>query len=203
VQVVPRGSDEQHRDQREEHPDNDHGASVRSQLDACRKASIMVATPSKGPAVPVPTARETDVVIDAESVARLRLTIGRLARQMRVSATHAGLTPSQMSVLNTVVRQGPLRLAELQSIEAVNPTMLSRIVGKLEDAGLITRVGDPVDRRVVTVAVTPAGRRTQEQVRDDRNKLLTALLRGLPPEQAAAVIAALPALEALSLGLTS
>jgi DNA-binding MarR family transcriptional regulator len=153
--------------------------------------------------VPVPTARETDVVIDAESVARLRLTIGRLARQMRVSATHAGLTPSQMSVLNTVVRQGPLRLAELQSIEAVNPTMLSRIVGKLEDAGLITRVGDPVDRRVVTVAVTPAGRRTQEQVRDDRNKLLTALLRGLPPEQAAAVIAALPALEALSLGLTS
>ncbi|MDX6204763.1 MAG: hypothetical protein QOE76_3883 [Frankiales bacterium] len=153
--------------------------------------------------MPVPTARETDVVIDAESVARLRLTIGRLARQMRVSATHAGLTPSQMSVLNTVVRQGPLRLAELQSIEAVNPTMLSRIVGKLEDAGLITRVGDPVDRRVVTVAVTPAGRRTQEQVRDDRNKLLTALLRGLPPEQAAAVIAALPALEALSLGLTS
>ena len=52
--------------------------------------------------------------IDADSVARLRATIGRLARQMRVSATHAGLTPTQMSVLNTVVRHGPVRLAELQ-----------------------------------------------------------------------------------------
>jgi DNA-binding MarR family transcriptional regulator len=149
------------------------------------------------------SARSPELVIDADSVARLRATIGRLARQMRVSATHAGLTPTQMSVLNSVVRLGPMRLAELQSIEAVNPTMLSRIVGKLEDAGLISRVGDPVDRRVVTVSVTPAGRRTHEQVRAERNQLLTALLKALPPEQAAAVIAALPALEALSLGLAS
>jgi DNA-binding MarR family transcriptional regulator len=153
--------------------------------------------------MPAQIARSSEVVIDAESVARLRVTIGRLARQMRLSATHAGLTPTQMSVLSSVARHGPLRLAELQGIEAINPTMLSRIVGKLEEAGLINRVGDPVDRRVVTVSVTPAGRRTQEQVRDQRNKLLTTLLQDLPPEQAAAVLAALPALEALSLGMTS
>jgi DNA-binding MarR family transcriptional regulator len=153
--------------------------------------------------MPAQIARSSEVVIDAESVARLRVTIGRLARQMRLSATHAGLTPTQMSVLSSVARHGPLRLAELQGIEAINPTMLSRIVGKLEEAGLINRVCDPVDRRVVTVSVTPAGRRTQEQVRDQRNKLLTTLLQDLPPEQAAAVLAALPALEALSLGMTS
>ena len=144
---------------------------------------------------------QTTLTIDAESVARLRATIGRLARQMRVSATHAGLTPTQMSVLNSVVRHGPLRLAELTTIEGVNPTMLSRIVGKLEEAGLITRVTDAVDRRVVTVDVTKAGRRTQERVRDERNRTLTALLNAMPPEQAAAVLGALPALEALSLGL--
>src|SRR4051794_14908492 len=91
---------------------------------------------------PRTTTATADLGIDAESVARLRATIGRLARQMRVSATHAGLTPTQVSVLNTVVRHGPIRLAELQTIEAVNPTMLSRIVGKLDDAGLITRVYD-------------------------------------------------------------
>ena len=38
---------------------------------------------------------------------------------MRVSSTHAGLTPTQMSVLNSVVRHGPLRLAELQTIDIV------------------------------------------------------------------------------------
>ncbi|BEP11779.1 MarR family transcriptional regulator [Acidothermaceae bacterium B102] len=148
-----------------------------------------------------PAPAGTALIIDVESVARLRATIGRLARQMRVSATHAGLTPTQMSVLNTVARQGPLRLADLTAIEGVNPTMLSRIVGKLEEAGLITRVTDAVDRRVVTVEVTRAGRRTQEKVRDDRNRTLTVLLESLPPEQAEAVLAALPALEALSLGL--
>jgi DNA-binding MarR family transcriptional regulator len=153
------------------------------------------------PAPSSATARGPGVVVDAESVARLRATIGRLARQMRVSATHAGLTPTQMSVLNSVVRHGPVRLADLQTVEMVNPTMLSRIVGKLEEADLITRIADPMDRRVVTVEVTDAGRRTQEQVRDDRNRTLTALLEALPTDQAEAVIAALPALEALSLGL--
>jgi len=148
----------------------------------------------------VPATR-TNPAIDQESVARLRATIGRLARQMRVSATHAGLTPTQMSVLNSVVRHGPLRLAELTAIEGVNPTMLSRIVGKLEEAGLIVRVTDEVDRRVVRVEVTKAGRRTQERVREERDRTLTAMLEALPPEQAEAVLAALPALEALSLGL--
>ena len=150
---------------------------------------------------PRSTTAEPRTAIDADSVARLRATIGRLARQMRVSATHAGLTPTQMSVLNTVVRHGPLRLAELQSIEAINPTMLSRIVGKLDEAGLISRVCDPEDRRVVTVEVTASGRRTAEQVRAERNRTLTAMLEALPADQADAVIAALPALEALSLGL--
>lgn len=145
---------------------------------------------------------ETLTAIDAESVTRLRATIGRLARQMRVSATHAGLTPTQMSVLNSVTRHGPLRLAELTVIEGVNPTMLSRIVGKLDEAGLITRVTDPVDRRVVTVEVTKAGKRTQERVRDERNRTLTAMLEAMPADQALAVLTALPALEALSLGLT-
>ena len=144
---------------------------------------------------------ETITAIDAESVARLRATIGRLARQMRVSATHAGLTPTQMSVLNSVVRHGPLRLAELTAIEGINPTMLSRIVGKLDDAGLITRLTDPVDRRGVTVEITKAGKRLHERVRDERNRTLTAMLEALPAEQAAAVLSALPALEALSLGL--
>src|SRR2546421_8823263 len=112
---------------------------------------------------------ETLTAIDAESVARLRATIGRLARQMRVSATHAGLTPTQMSVLNSVVRHGPLRLAELQTIEAVNPTMLSRVVGKLEEAGLIDRVVDPSDRRGGTLEGTPARGRTPGEGRGERH----------------------------------
>src|SRR3954453_21693370 len=83
--------------------------------------------PPEGPDMPAaaPVTRE----IDAELVARLRATIGRLARQMRLSAAHAGLTPTQMSVFNSVVRHGPVRLAELQAIESVNPTIARGGVG--------------------------------------------------------------------------
>jgi DNA-binding MarR family transcriptional regulator len=151
----------------------------------------------------MPAAAPVTLEIDAELVARLRATIGRLARQMRLSAAHAGLTPTQMSVFNSVVRHSPVRLAELQAIESVNPTMLSRVVGKLEDAGLIDRVVDATDRRVVTVSVTAAGERMHQQVRDERNRTLTALLEALPPGQARAVLDAVPALEALSLGMTA
>jgi DNA-binding MarR family transcriptional regulator len=161
----------------------------------------MLRGPTVMPAPASPAVSRSEAAIDAESVTRLRATIGRLARQMRLSAAHAGLTPSQMSVLSSVVREGPLRVSELVTIEAVNPTMLSRIVGKLDDAGLITRVCDADDRRVVSVQVTEDGRRTHEQVREERNRTLTALLQGLPPDQSSAVLAALPALEALSLGL--
>jgi DNA-binding MarR family transcriptional regulator len=151
----------------------------------------------------MPAAAPVTLEIDAELVARLRATIGRLARQMRLSAAHAGLTPTQMSVFNSVVRHSPVRLGELQAIESVNPTMLSRVVGKLEDAGLIDRVVDATDRRVVTVSVTAAGERMHQQVRDERNRTLTALLEALPPGQARAVLDAVPALEALSLGMTA
>jgi DNA-binding MarR family transcriptional regulator len=137
---------------------------------------------------------------DSDEVARLRIVIGKLSRRLRVSAAHAGMTPTQMTVLNSVVRHGPVRMADLQAIEEVNPTMLSRIVGKLSDAGLVTRVTDPEDRRAVTVAVTADGRRLHQKVRSDRNATVAAMLEGLPPGQARAVLDALPALEALAFG---
>ena len=58
----------------------------------------------------------------------------------------------------TIVAQGPLRLADLALMEGLNPTMLSRIAGKLEAAGLVDRVADTGDGRVVHLAASPEGR---------------------------------------------
>lgn len=141
--------------------------------------------------------------MDAEDAVRLRRAIARLARQLNSSATDEGLTPTQASVLGLIVGRGPIGLPELMRLEHLNPTMLSRVVGKLDDAGLVERVVDAADRRVVTVEVTAAGRRTHQVVRDERNRTLTALLEALPGDQARAVLTALPALEALSLGMSA
>jgi DNA-binding MarR family transcriptional regulator len=134
--------------------------------------------------------------MDAEQVQRLRMAVGRLARRLRVS-TAGELTASQLSSLSTVVKRGPLRIGELVALEAVNPTSLSRIVGRLEEGGLVRRTPDPQDGRGAVLEATPRGRRALEHVDRERTALLHAVVARLDPEHVTALRGALPALEAL------
>lgn len=136
--------------------------------------------------------------IDADDVTRLRAAIGRLSRQLNASVADVGYSPSQLSVLGTVARRGPIGIGELAELEGVNPTMLSRIVGKLSDASLIERIADPDDGRAVVVQTTAAGRKLHARVREQRSKALAARLQNMSESQAAQLLAALPALEALA-----
>src|SRR5205823_3041859 len=103
-----------------------------------------------------------------EETARLRAVIGRLSRRLRSTVAGSGLTPSQISVLFTVVRHGPIGLSELAELEDVNPTMLSRVTGNLAEAGLLARTVDPEDKRAACVAATAAGRRLRERIHRER-----------------------------------
>jgi DNA-binding MarR family transcriptional regulator len=135
---------------------------------------------------------------DTNQTARLRAVIGRLSRRLRPTSAGSELTPSQTSVLFTIVRLGPLGLSEVAEIESVNPTMLSRITAQLCDAGLISREASPGDRRAALVRATPAGRRMRERVHRERTAALGAHVEGLDEEQREALWAALPVLEALA-----
>jgi len=136
--------------------------------------------------------------MEEESVIRLRRVVLRLARQLNAASVGEGLTPTQASVLGIVTNRGPLGLTELTEIEGLNPTMLSRVVGKLDSFGLIRRLRDPDDFRAARVEVTPEGKQTYQRIAAERAALLSGRVAGLPPEQAAALIAALPALENLA-----
>jgi DNA-binding MarR family transcriptional regulator len=136
--------------------------------------------------------------MDEESVIRLRRTILRLARQLNAASVGEGLTPTQASVLGIVTNRGPLGLTELTEIEGLNPTMLSRVVGKLDSFGLIRRLRDPDDFRAARVEVTPEGKQTYQRIAAERAALLSERVAGLPPEQVVALVAALPALENLA-----
>lgn len=127
--------------------------------------------------------------------ARLRRAIGRLSRSLRATDAGTGLTPTQLSLLATVARRGELPLAELCRIESLNPTLLSRAVGRLEEAGLLRRRPHPDDRRAVLVDVTAAGRRVHRRIRAERTDVLAAQLRALAEPDRAALLAALPVLE--------
>ncbi|HEX3816026.1 MAG TPA: MarR family transcriptional regulator [Mycobacteriales bacterium] len=139
--------------------------------------------------------------IDEEDIARLRAALARIARFVDRQVSGDGMTRTQLSVLGTTARLGPLGLSELAEVEGVNPTMLSRIVGKLEAAELLRRLADPLDHRAVRVEVTGKGRTLQNRLRRERTRLLVDHVRALPPARAAELAAALPAIELLAEGM--
>jgi DNA-binding MarR family transcriptional regulator len=133
-----------------------------------------------------------------EDIARLRAVIGKLGRRLRPTRAGAGLTPSQISVLFTIVRRGPVGLAALAEAEALNPTMLSRIVAQLTDGGLIRRTADPEDRRAARVEGTRSGARLRERINQERATALAAHLSEIPGEDRERIWEALPVLEDLA-----
>jgi DNA-binding MarR family transcriptional regulator len=139
-------------------------------------------------------------VLDVETAARLRAAIGRLQRLLRSTqaGTAAGLTPTKISVLFTVLRVGPIRLSDLATEEAINPTMLSRVVAGLTDRGIVTRISDPADRRAALLEATAAGRRLAERIRRERTDALNEALAPLAAADREMLERALPALEALA-----
>ncbi len=139
--------------------------------------------------------------IDGEDVARLRIALARIARALDRQSRGHTLTGTQTSVLATAARLGPVRITELAEIEGINPTMMSRIVGKLEDAGWLHRRADPDDRRAALVEPTTAGRELQRHVREERTRLLAEHLATLPAGHSDGLLDALPHLEALATAL--
>jgi DNA-binding MarR family transcriptional regulator len=80
----------------------------------------------------------------------------------------------------------------------VNPTMLSRAIGQLVDAGLVQRSSDRTDRRSAWLEPTAAGRRLAEQMQTERTAALEVAMEGLQEDERQLIHAALPALEQLA-----
>ena len=135
---------------------------------------------------------------DTETLSKLRGVISKLARELNATATDEGLTPTQASVLGLITFRGPLGLTELAQLEGLNPTMLSRVVGRLTELGLIQRDPNPDDLRAVRVEATDAGRQLHERVKLLRTQAIGACLDQLPEQSAQTIINALPALEELA-----
>jgi len=101
------------------------------------------------------------------------------------------------STLSTLDRTGARRLTDLAVIQGVTQPSMSVLVTGLEQAGLAERRPDPSDKRVVLVALTPAG---AQYIRDRRRagaRAFADLIDKLPEDEAAALAAAVPALNRL------
>jgi DNA-binding MarR family transcriptional regulator len=139
-----------------------------------------------------PAANDTAAI-----AARLRLSATRLARQLR-QESGAALTPSQLSALASIERHGPVTLGALADHERVAPPSVTKVVTKLEAAGLIERRLDARDRRVAWIAITPAGKIRLAQIRQRKHAWLSARLATLDEEQRQRIADALDALDTLT-----
>jgi DNA-binding MarR family transcriptional regulator len=146
----------------------------------------------------------TTEALDAATATRLRTVLGRLSRQLRTTtaSTDAGLTPTKISVLLSVDRRGKTRISEVAELEALNPTLLSRTISTLVDAGLLHRVSDVGDRRAAWVQVTDEGHGLAERMRRERTEVVNHGMSALPQAERRIVEQAIPALEALADQLT-
>jgi DNA-binding MarR family transcriptional regulator len=117
-----------------------------------------------------------------ELAARLRVAIARTARRLRQEAG-TDLSPSQTAALVTLERHGPLTPSDLARLERVQRPTATRIVARLEEAGLAARTADPADRRSFVVAATPEGSALLRRLRKRKNAYLARRLRDLDPDE--------------------
>jgi DNA-binding MarR family transcriptional regulator len=95
----------------------------------------------------------------------------------------ADLTLAQLSILLTLLDQGPIRMTELAAHERVRTPTTTVAIRRLEKLGLVKRSRDPSDLRAVLVDVTPRGLVQHREALATRRAALAAMLSHLTTEE--------------------
>jgi DNA-binding MarR family transcriptional regulator len=133
-----------------------------------------------------------------ELASELRVSLMRLARRLRAERLDEGLTPTQLAVLGTLDRHGPMTLGELASHEKVQPPSMTRTTAVLEERGLLTRVAQEIDRRQVRVAISDSGLALLREDRKRRDAWLAARFEQLTSDERALLHQVAPLLDRLA-----
>jgi DNA-binding MarR family transcriptional regulator len=131
-------------------------------------------SPRARQSAPAPTAT------DFAAANKLHSAAIRLLRSIRVEDRASGLSGPRLSALSVVVFGGPLSMAALAAAEQVQPPTMTRLVRELEREGLVERMRDQEDRRVLQVRPTARGRQVMEEGRRRRVVRVAAALKALP-----------------------
>src|SRR5215203_2664274 len=110
-----------------------------------------------------------------------------LRRSFDRRAATLGVTRAQWKVLFRLSRTPGLQQVELADVLDVEPITLSRIVDRLQEAGLVERVADPADRRAWRLEVTAKAQPLIAKLRTLAEQLCEEAFAGLGPAEIAAM----------------
>ena len=122
----------------------------------------------------------------------------RIVGLFRSLSPASGLSMTAAATLAGIERLGPQRLTLLATREGVTQPAMTQLISRLEESGLVRRESSADDGRVVLVAITEQGRATLARRRSARAERLAGIIAQLSPDHRAALVAALPALDALA-----
>lgn len=132
-------------------------------------------------------------VVDLD--AQLRLTSTLLKKREREILADYNVTPPQFEALLTLREFGALTMGELCEKLFLACSTATDLVDRMERNGLVERIRDKVDRRVVRLNVLPKGDEVSDQVMAARQAQLAGVLAPISLEDKERLIQSLEQLQ--------
>ncbi|MEY2627460.1 MAG: hypothetical protein RJB08_1219 [Actinomycetota bacterium] len=108
---------------------------------------------------------------------------GSAIRDKLFGEGESALDPGQVDTLDLLVERDSWRMGDLADALHVDPSTATRAIQRLEKLDLAKRSALPTDGRVVTVSVTPAGRKRHAIISERRFKAMGHILSSFSPEE--------------------
>ena len=135
----------------------------------------------------------------AASVAdRLHSAAIHLLRRLRREDDASGVSAPRLSALSVLVFGGRRTIGDLAKVEQVRVPTMSRLLAALEAEGLVKRVADANDKRVIYVEASAAGKALLYAGQRRRVAALTADIEKLSAGERTAILTAIPLIEKLA-----
>jgi MarR family transcriptional regulator, 2-MHQ and catechol-resistance regulon repressor len=95
---------------------------------------------------------------------------------------------TEFAVLQQLSESGPTPMVRLSDENLVTKAAITAIIDVMETKGLVRRVRDSPDRRVVNIQMTPAGKKLFVVARRRHQAIVTGFVASLEPDELRALI---------------
>lgn len=136
-----------------------------------------------------------DKAVAVPSATSLWLVMMKAYRSMQhyveLTLVEMGIGLSDFMILEALLHKGPMSMSQIgDTVLLANPSMTAA-ANRLQRLSLVARQCTGGDRRVRTVALTPAGRKLIQKIFAQHESDLEAVMAAISPDQRTAVRAAL------------
>jgi DNA-binding MarR family transcriptional regulator len=126
--------------------------------------------------------------LDAHLGYWLRLVSNHVSHRFQMKVERLGVTVAEWVVLRTLLEESALKPSEIAKRIGLTRGAVSKLLGRLEQKGLVVSEEDGVDQRVQRITLSPQGRRLVPRLADEND---AECFGGMSPKEQARLLACL------------